>query len=113
MKLQKDLLYLSISCFIVIAAWVGFHIYHVHVTSTISTDLQQQSAPIDPHFDTDLLSKLKTRQQVAPQYSALKEQTEQATQTTISPTTTPEPSIPLVTQSTPASSSGTIFLPGQ
>lgn len=62
----KDILFLSISSFVVIAAWIGFNLYHSWVTSTITPDLQVQISPINPDFDTVTLDKLKTRKQVVP-----------------------------------------------
>jgi hypothetical protein len=62
----KDLLFLSISSFIVVVAWVGFNLYHSYVTTTITPELQIQIVPINPNFDTAMLEKLKARKQVAP-----------------------------------------------
>lgn len=63
---RKDLLFLSGSSFIVVAAWVGFNIYHSWVTTTITPELQIQITPINPDFDMMTLDKLKTRKQVVP-----------------------------------------------
>lgn len=63
---RKDILFLSISSFIVVAAWIGFNLYHSHVTTTITPDLQMQIIPIQPYFDTATLQTLKTRKQVIP-----------------------------------------------
>lgn len=62
----KDILFLSISSFIVVAAWVGFNLYHSYVTTTIAPDLQLRIIPISPEFDTATLEKLKLRKQIVP-----------------------------------------------
>lgn len=63
---QKDVLFLSISMFIVVVAWIAFSIYHSIVTTTITEDLQMQIVPIDPRFDTEIIEKLKSREKVIP-----------------------------------------------
>lgn len=63
---QKDILFISVSMFVVILLWVGFNIYHAWATSTISEDLQLQIVPIAPNFDTQTLNKLKTREKIEP-----------------------------------------------
>ena len=65
-SILKDILFLSISSFIVIAAWIGFNIYHTHVTTTITPELQIRILPIQPEFDTATIENLKTRKQVVP-----------------------------------------------
>ena len=67
---KKDILYISISSFILTVAWVGFSIYHNWVTTTISETLQVQIQPIDPSFDQDTLQRLKNRQPIAPVYES-------------------------------------------
>lgn len=63
---QKDFLYLAASSFVVVAAWIGFTLYHTWVTSTITPDLQIQIQPISPDFDTATIEGLKARRKVAP-----------------------------------------------
>src|ERR1041385_6278665 len=63
---QTDILFLSISFFMIVFLWIGFNLYHAYATSTISKDLQMQIVPIAPKFDTATLDKLKTRQQIVP-----------------------------------------------
>lgn len=67
-RAQKDILYISISIFVLVVLWIGFNLYHAYVTSTIAPDLQLQIAPIDPKFDTEIINKLKTREKIAPLY---------------------------------------------
>ena len=65
---QKDILFLFISTFIVVVAWIGFNIYHKMATSTISEDLQIQIKPIEPNFDSQTIENLKSRVQITPVY---------------------------------------------
>lgn len=67
-RTQKDILFLSISFFIVVVAWIGFNLYHNYVTSTINPDLQMQINPITPTFDRQTIEKLKTRALITPAY---------------------------------------------
>ncbi|HUQ85585.1 MAG TPA: hypothetical protein VM077_04630 [Candidatus Limnocylindrales bacterium] len=67
-RAQKDLLWISISIFVVVALWIGFNIYHGRADSTIEPDLQLQITPIDPAFNTQSLDKIKTRKKVIPVY---------------------------------------------
>lgn len=62
----KDILFLSISSFILVVAWLGFNLYHSWVTTTITPELQIRIVPISPEFDTATIDKLKLRKQVAP-----------------------------------------------
>ncbi len=70
MKLKKitqlDILYLSISMFVIVVVWIVFSLYHTYVTSTISDDLQMQITPIDGSFDTATIDKLKSRTKTTP-----------------------------------------------
>lgn len=63
---QKDLLFLSISSFIVVAAWVGFNVYHSRVTTTITPELQKSIIPISADFDMATIEKIRARNKVAP-----------------------------------------------
>jgi hypothetical protein len=98
-RLQKDILFLSISSFIVIVAWIGFNIYHIYVTSTISEDLQLQLTPISPVFDTQTIQKLQSRENINPVFEMQK---------TISPTpfvpSAPSPTPDVTAQSNPEAS---------
>jgi hypothetical protein len=67
-KAQKDILYLSISIFVVVVLWIGFNLYHAHATSTIAPEIQAKIEKIDPAFDTATLQKLEERQRVNPVY---------------------------------------------
>lgn len=65
-KAQKDILYISISSFVLVLLWIGFSLYHAHVDSTITPTLQLQIEPIDPRFDTATIQELKERGGVVP-----------------------------------------------
>lgn len=88
---QKDILFLSISFFVVVVAWIGFNLYHVWATSTIPEDVQSQMTPIEGTFDTNTLRELKIREPVTPLYELSGESSSQAAVTaTPSPTEIPE-----------------------
>jgi len=91
---QRDILFLSLSMFIMVTIWVGFNLYHAWVTSKISDDLQIQITPIDPNFDTDTIHALKNRETVIPLFKTLLA----PEASTSAPISTPPP------PSTPASS---------
>ncbi|OGH21353.1 MAG: hypothetical protein A2958_00950 [Candidatus Levybacteria bacterium RIFCSPLOWO2_01_FULL_38_13] len=63
---QRDLLFLSISTFVLIIAWVGFSIYHNSVASTISEKVAEKIAPINPTFDTKIINLIKERDAIVP-----------------------------------------------
>ena len=87
--LQKDILFIFISSFIVVVAWIGFNLYHIWVTSTVSPDVQVELTPIDPDFDPVTIQQLKSRENIAPQYQMqIKSATTQTTEPndTLSPT---------------------------
>lgn len=65
---RKDVLFLSISSFVLTAAWLGFNLYHSWVTTTITPELQQQIKQIDPNFDTQTINELKGREKIDPDY---------------------------------------------
>jgi hypothetical protein len=86
-KLHRDILFILISSFIVVIAWIGFNIYHIYITSTISEDVQAQLSPIDGTFDTNTINSLKSRTRVNPEFDA------QSTASPSAPTTAPTPSL--------------------
>jgi len=71
-RLQKDILFIFISSFIVVVAWIGFNLYHIYVTSTINGDLQLQLTPISPVFDPQTIQQLKTRENINPEFQIQK-----------------------------------------
>lgn len=84
-KLHQDILFVLISSLIVVIAWIGFNIYHIYITSTISEEVQAQLTPIDGIFNTNTLQKLKSRQQVNPAFEIQRT----ASQSAPSPSTEP------------------------
>jgi hypothetical protein len=67
---KHDLLIILIPTFICVIAWIGFNIYHSAVTSTISPAEISQISPINPDFDTKIISQLKNRERVEPFFQA-------------------------------------------
>jgi len=67
-NIQKDILFIFISSFLVVVAWIGFNLYHIWATSSVSQDVQMQLTPIDPEFDQITIQKLKTRESIEPLY---------------------------------------------
>ncbi len=65
---QRDILFLLISTFIIIIAWIIFSIYDNLVVSTISTPLSIQISPINPDFDAKTIENLKNREVIYPIY---------------------------------------------
>ncbi len=63
---QKDILFILISSFVVVVAWIGFNIYHIKVTSTVNEHVQSQLNPINPTFDQETIQELKTREDINP-----------------------------------------------
>jgi hypothetical protein len=98
---QKDILFVLISSFILVVLWIGFNIYHIWVTSTISEDLQLKLTPIVGSFDTATIQKLKNRVQIEPAY----ERQASAKTETISPT----PTLPITPEA--ATTSASIIAP--
>ncbi len=63
---QRDVLFLVISTFVLIVAWIGFSIYHNLVSSTITRLVEEKIVPINPTFDTITIDKLKERKNIEP-----------------------------------------------
>lgn len=84
-KLYQDILFVLISSFIVVIAWIGSNLYHIYITSTISEEVQAQLPPIEGTFDVNTLHKLKSRIQVNPAFEI-----QQTTSQSAAPTRVPE-----------------------
>lgn len=67
-KAKKDILYISISSFVLVFIWIGFSIYHAYVDSTIEPSILNQIEPINSSFDTSIINELKNRQDIIPVY---------------------------------------------
>jgi len=89
---QREIYLLLISSFVLVVFWIAFSIYHSSVTSTIPETLNIQIIPINPTFDTNEISNIKTRPDITPLY-----QLEQTQDEAVSPT--------------PAATSGAILKP--
>lgn len=105
---QQDILFILISSFVLVIIWIGFNIYHIYITSTISEEIQLQLDPIDGSFDQATIKKLRTREQINPLYQlASSSATAQPTpEPTVTDTTAPEPTTPA--PSIPAVSPGVV-----
>jgi hypothetical protein len=90
----KDLLFISISSFIVAVAWVGFNIYNTWVTTTITPEMQITITTIDATFDTSTIKKLKARKQVVPEMTLSGKAVDQISPTP-SPITVPDSLTPV------------------
>ena len=65
-KRQKDILFILISSFIVVVAWIIFNIFHIMATSTIDENIQLQLTPISGTFDQKTIQGLKSRENINP-----------------------------------------------
>lgn len=65
---QKDILFILISSFILVVLWIGFNLFHIWATSTISQDIQEKLTPISGNFDLQQIQQLKNRTQINPAY---------------------------------------------
>ena len=94
---QRDILFLVISTFVLIAAWIGFSIYHNLVSSTITKPVAEKIAPINPDFDTKIIDILKERESIEPVFQIKsRESTESAS---IENITQPSETLPVSTNS--------------
>jgi hypothetical protein len=67
-RLQRDIVLLTLSMFIIVAAWVGFNVHHSRVNSTIDDVLQTQIIPIPGNFDNATIQDLQSRTVIEPDY---------------------------------------------
>ncbi len=89
---RRDILFVIISSFVLVLAWIGFSIFHNIKTSTIPETTTIQIAPIQPNFDIKEITEIKNRQSISPIFGQ----------------TTPSPTPIATTSATPvASTSGT------
>ncbi|OGH13564.1 MAG: hypothetical protein A3H50_00250 [Candidatus Levybacteria bacterium RIFCSPLOWO2_02_FULL_37_10] len=61
---QRDVLFLAISTFVLITAWIGFSIYHNLMSSTITKPVAEKIVPLNPNFDTKTIDSLKEREKI-------------------------------------------------
>jgi hypothetical protein len=84
---QQDILFILISSFVVVVAWIAFNLFHIWTTSTIAPEIQKQLTPIAPDFDPATQQQLQTREEVVPLFEQERR------------IITPTPSIPSITPS--------------
>jgi hypothetical protein len=89
---QKDILFILISSFILVVAWVAFNIWHIYVTSTINEHIQFQLTPINPTFDQQTMQQLKSREDINPSFVSQSIASGSSTQETVPQIQTPIPS---------------------
>ncbi len=65
---QKDILFLSVSIFVLILAWIIFSVVHNFMASTISEPLEKKISPISSDFDTQTIENLKKKEKIEPFY---------------------------------------------
>lgn len=98
---RKEILFLLISVFILVFAWIAFSIYHNSVTSTIAEPLGVQISPINPSFDNETFAKLKKRQKIQPLFEMQKTEEEKtATSSSSLEQQSPPPATQSATQET-------------
>lgn len=112
---KKDILFILISSFIVVVAWIAFNIYHIYVTSTINQTIQAQLTPINPTFDPNTIKQLRTRENIVPDYTLLPAMSSSSESAIPSPTValTSATSASESSQTTPVASSASISRQGQ
>lgn len=69
-KIEKDLLFISLSMFLVVAVWIAINVYDAYVTTTIDETLKLQIVPINGKFDIDTIANIKKRQFVEPDFTS-------------------------------------------
>ena len=94
---QKDFFMILIPSFVVIVFWIGLTIYHNSVSSTIPPVLNIQIKPINPNFDSKVISDLKKRKEVTPMFEM--PGVEQAS----------SPAIPIIPSIAPATGGGLLI----
>lgn len=89
---KKDILFILISGFFLVIAWIGFSIYHNSKTSTIPEATSIQITPITPSFDQQTIEEIKTRRKAQAVFEGKSTPTPTATNSA-TPTTLPTPKI--------------------
>lgn len=107
----KNLVYLSIFTTFVVLVWISLTIYHALTFSTITKDVSTQIAPLDPTFNTSVISDLRKREQVPANFdSALSSPSATILIPSVSPSVAP-PTKAIVTPAKTSTTSGTIAPP--
>ena len=76
---QRDILFLVVSTFVLILAWIGFSIYHNLVSSTITGPVEEKIIPINPTFDTRTIDALKERKNIEPLFQTKSKEATEST----------------------------------
>lgn len=90
MKKQQEIIAILVSGFILTCIWIVLNLYHDAVTSTLSQQLNIDIMPITPSFNTGVITELKKRTYIGPQYTFSQQPTPTSTPSTI-PTTQNNP----------------------
>jgi len=101
---KNNVVILLVSFVVLVITWIIGNIYHATVTSTLSDDLNSQSAPIEPTFNEDVLAAIRTREQINTSFDT--SATASAPTPTITPTVSQKPAVS--SSSAPTSSSSAI-----
>ncbi|OGH05431.1 MAG: hypothetical protein A2W22_02620 [Candidatus Levybacteria bacterium RBG_16_35_11] len=83
---HREIYILLISSFVLVVFWIAFSIYHNSVTSTITPMQNVQIIPIEPTFNSQAISNIKTRPEATPLY-----QLENIGEESVSPTPSATP----------------------
>ncbi len=60
---RKEFAIIALVLLLTVVAWIIFSVYHTNITPTTSSKDLHQVAPINPKFDTDLLKRLRNREE--------------------------------------------------
>lgn len=88
---QNDILFITVSSFLLVIMYIGFSIYDNSVTSTIPDDANIQIIPISQTFDEKTISDLKKRINVTPIFQVGQPTPTPIATATATPTSTPIP----------------------
>ncbi len=59
---RKEFAILASIILLTVVAWIVFSVYHTNTTPTVSQKELRQVAPLNPKIDTDLIRKLRNRE---------------------------------------------------
>ncbi len=62
---NNNFLYLGIFTFFTVAAWVGFDLYHISISSTIPENMKQDVVPLNPALDLKIFKNIKEKKKPA------------------------------------------------
>ncbi len=116
---RNDVIFLLVSTFALVLAWMSFNIYHASVNSTITPVQNIQIKPINPTFDMKIVEKIKKRENAPPIFEVEKGSQEQISTPSVllsspnisSPSATPTPNVtPIPNELKIATSTGNIII---